>query len=362
MIQFQIRKDDVNIHRLVDSASSEDAIEDGQIKVSIRQFALTANNITYAVVGDRMGYWQFFPPLGDDTDGWGVMPVWGFAEVVESKVDQIHVGERIFGYFPPATELTMSPAKVSEIRFVEGAAHRSKLPGTYNNYRRVNAEPGYTGETDNERMLLSPLFGTSFCLWDSLSDNDWYGAKQIVIVSASSKTSIGLSYALHDDPTAPTVIGVTSARNLDFVNGLGIYDQVVTYDLLANIDSNRPTVIVDMSGDGEVLGALHSLLADNMMRCLNVGLTHWGKAGPNQNIIADRSELFFAPAHIQKRAMEWGPVGLEEKVNVFMTVTAAKCRDWMKIRQIEGLPGIGDIYNDVCEGRMAANEGLIVQL
>ena len=61
---------------------------------------------------------------------------------------------------------------------------------------------------DKERMLLRPLFITGFCLWDALQQNDWYSARQVVIVSASSKTSIGLAYALRDDASSPPVIGI----------------------------------------------------------------------------------------------------------------------------------------------------------
>ncbi len=195
MIQLQIRKDDPKIHRLVESEAADRSIDDGQIRVAIRQFGLSANNITYAVTGDRLGYWQFFPPVGADADEWGLMPVWGFAEVVESKSDQIDQGERIFGFFPPATELTMTTGKISNTRFVEGSDHRSKLAGAYNNYRRVSAEPGYDQASDYDMMLLTPLFATSFCLWDFLQDQDWYGAKQIVITSAPARRALG--YRMH---------------------------------------------------------------------------------------------------------------------------------------------------------------------
>jgi hypothetical protein len=362
LIELQIRKDDPSIHRLVESANVDRDIDDGQIRVAVRQFGLSANNITYAVAGDRIGYWQFYPPIGEDPDGWGVMPVWGFAEVIESKSEEINVGERIFGFLPPATELTMTPHKVSKTRFVEGAVHRSQLPGAYNNYRRVNAEPGYDRATDIDRMLLTPLFATSFCLWDSLQDKDWYGAMQIVIGSASSKTGIGLSYALNDDPSSPSVTGLTSKRNLDFVIGLGTYDNVATYDSIATIDADQPTVIVDMSGNHQILGDLHDHLGDNMTKCVNVGITHWQNAGNNKRINSERSEFFFAPAHIQKRVSEWGPVGFEEKLSAFMSATAAKAREWMKIKKIDGLSGVSAIYGDVCEGRVPADQGVIVEL
>ncbi|MBC7103757.1 MAG: DUF2855 family protein [Parvibaculum sp.] len=41
--------------------------------VEIEKFALSANNITYAVAGDMLNYWSFFPA----EEGWGKIPVWG---------------------------------------------------------------------------------------------------------------------------------------------------------------------------------------------------------------------------------------------------------------------------------------------
>ena len=362
--EFQVRRDNFEKHRVVDvdAAENDAKLADGAIRVKIERFAFTANNVTYAVAGDRIGYWQFFPPSGEDADGWGVIPVWGFADVVESRCDDVPVGDRLFGYFPPATYLDMMPTRVSEQRFVEGAEHRATLPPAYNSYTRVNAEPGYDRATDNERMLLWPLHITSFCLWDALQDKDWYGAQQVVIVSASSKTSIGLAYALDDDATAPPAIAITSKRNLDFVRKLGLYKQSVTYEALDDIDATLPTVIVDMSGNREVLGRLHMHLGDNMMRCINVGLTHWDEAEAGDGLIVERSEFFFAPAHIQKRLKDWGPDGFTQRSSSFMQQTATKSRAWLKLRAIDGLQGLAEVYEDVCEGRIAANQGLIIEL
>jgi len=364
LTQFQIRKDNFEHHRVVEATSAENGADlvDGTIRVKIERFAFTSNNVTYAVAGDQLGYWQFFPPAGEDSDGWGMMPVWGFAEVTESNATDIPVGDRLFGYFPPATHLDMMPTHVNEYRFVDGTSHRAKLPVGYNTYYRVNAEPGYDCSGDNERMLLWPLHITSFCLWDVLQDSGWHGAEQVIIVSASSKTSIGLAYALDDDATAPPTIAITSQRNLEFVNKLGLYDQSVTYESLAEIDATIPTVIVDMSGNGEVLGRLHTLLGDNMRRCINVGLTHWDEAKAGDGIITERSEFFFAPSHIQKRMQDWGPDGFAEKTSSFMQETALKSRGWLKLNKIDGLKGLADIYEDVCEGRLDADQGLIIEL
>jgi len=362
MTQFQIRKDNFSTQRLVESSTNETALNTGEVRVNIIRFALTANNITYAAMGDFLGYWQFFPAQGDDSDGWGVIPVWGFAEVCESTLDELPVGDRLYGYFPPADQLVMKPVNISSQRFVDGAEHRAKLPPGYNNYRRINPEAAQDLQADNEQMLLSPLFITSYCLWDSLQDKDWYGAQQVIVVSASSKTSVGLAYALHGDKAAPKSVGVTSTKNLAQVNSLGLYDSVVTYDSLDQVDANLPTVIVDMSGNSEVLRTLSSHLGNNMKFCINVGLTHWEERTENNGLDEGRSEFFFAPGHIQKRIKEWGIKEFEQKTSSFITETALKSRTWLKLKTVSGLNSVPEVYADVCDGRVAADEGIIVEL
>ncbi len=363
--EFQVLRNGLETSRVFETANpaADDAsLADGAIRVTIERFSFTANNVTYAVTGHRLGYWQFFPASGDDADRWGLVPVWGFAEVTESNCPDIPTGDRLFGYFPPATHLDMQPSHVAENRFVDGSEHRASLPAGYNTYYRVNAEPGYDPATDNERMLLWPLHITSFCLWDALKESGWHGAEQVLIVSASSKTGIGLAYALDDDDAAPPAVAITSERNLDFVNRLGLYDQSVTYESLAEVDATLPTVIVDMSGNGEVLGHLHSHLGDNMKRCVNVGLTHWDETDPGDGILKERSEFFFAPSHIQKRMRDWGRDGFAERTSGFMQETALKSRGWLKLEKIAGLEGLAAVYGDACEGRLAADQGLIVEL
>jgi Protein of unknown function (DUF2855) len=362
MPEFQVRKDNFVKHRIVAGEPADAPLAEGQVRVAIERFAYTANNVTYAATGDRLGYWQFFPPSGDDTDGWGVIPVWGVAAVVASEADGIAVGERLFGYWPPAAVLVMTPVNVSAQRFVDGAPHRAKLPPGYNNYQRLDAEPGYDRRSDELRMLLWPLHITSFCLWDALADRDWHGARQVLVLSASSKTSIGLACAIADDTTAPPAIGITSARNREFVEQLGLYAETVGYEELDRIDVSIPTVIVDMSGNADVLSALHTKLGDNMRHCSNVGLTHWGDTGSSSGMIKERSEFFFAPAHIQKRYKDWGPDGFAERTASFIRGTAAQSRDWLTIRRLDGIAGLAAVHEDVCNGRVDAREGLIVEL
>ncbi len=360
MTELQTRKDDFAKTRLANSAPIE--LDNGDIKLAVNHFSFTANNITYAVAGEMLRYWQFFPANDDPNDEWGIIPVWGFATVVDSQHESIEVGERLFGYFPPANELKITPVNISDSTLFDGAAHRAELPPGYNVYRRLSGEPNYDSAFDQERMLLFPLYVTAFCLHDMLQDNDWFEAEQVIIGSASSKTSIGLAYAVAEDTASPLLVGLTSARNKNAVENLGIYDSVVTYGELESIDASKAAVIVDMSANGEMLGRLHTHLGDNMKFCSNVGMTHWEDAGPRPGFIQERSKMFFAPGHIQQRMKDWGPEGFEQKSSAFIMRTALKSRDWLTMREVDGLTGLSEIYDDVCHGKVAPETGLIVKV
>ncbi len=361
MSEFQVKKNDLSSTRVISTVNTN-ALNSGQIKVKIDAFSFTANNITYWAMGDQLGYWQFFPASDNTTEDWGLIPVWGFADVVESKHENIAIGERIFGYFPPASECLMEPTKVMDSLWFDGTAHRQKLPSGYNMYRRVHAEPGYNQAHDSLRMLLFPLHITSFCIHDMLSTQNWFGAEQILIISASSKTSLGLAFALKEDPNSPAVIGMTSTRNQGFVNETGYYDESVTYEQNQHIDASKKTVIVDMACNGELLGKIHSHLGDNMLYCSNVGLTHWGQTAKGPGFNKERSHMFFAPAHIQQRYQDWGAAEFENKSATFMQRAAADSAQWLEITPVSGLAGLAKIFGDVSQGTLPAKQGLIIKL
>ncbi len=364
MQQFQVRKHDFMTRQLVTLSAAEEhaQLNDGEVRLAVDSFSFTANNITYAAAGDKLGYWQFFPPAGEHSDGWGVIPVWGFADVTESRCAELPVGERLFGYFPPATQLIMQPSHISKTRLMDGSAHRAKLPPGYNSYSRVLHEPNYDPASEPERMLLWPLHITSFCLWDALQAKGWYGAEQVIILSASSKTSMGLAFALAQDLDAPAAIALTSSRNLDQVKQLKIYDETLDYAQLSAINHRIPSVIVDMSGNGALLQTLSEHLGDQLAYCINVGLTHWDESQSASGISAERREFFFAPGHIQQRLKDWGPEGFAERSQLFLKDASDWIRQWLKVKTLAGLNGLNEVYPAVCQGQVAADEGVIIKL
>ncbi|MBD3663317.1 DUF2855 family protein [Sulfitobacter aestuariivivens] len=332
------------------------ALAEGQSRLRLQSFALTANNVTYAASGFAIGYWQFFP---SGTEGHGLVPVWGTAEVVESHCSDLPVGKRLYGFYPLAEELVITPRQTSGGAIVDTADHRAQLPAVYNRYMPVREN---TPGEDHLRALLQPLLATSWLLADWLRDNGFFGAKQVIVGSASSKTGLGLCKYLSEDQDHPVqIVGLTSAGNLDFVKGLNACDQVLSYDQIDDI-AKVPSVYVDMSGNGEVKLALHAALADHLKHSAAVGISHWDKFAPKQDLPGVKPQFFFAPAQIAKRRKEWGPGVVEREITTAWQRIAADAADWMDVTVHKGLPAAEPVYAALAAGRADPAQGHVVTL
>lgn len=356
MKQFEVRMDDLSLARLVER--DPPALAKGAIRLAVERFAFTANNMTYAVAGDLLGYWRFFSA---SEQGWGQIPVWGTARVIESRATGITVGDRLYGYFPPAEQVDLLPGKVDERRLVDTAPHRQALPPLYNQYRRLPAEPDPVA--DDLMILLAPLHLTSFCLWDVLKCRDWHGAEQLLVSSASSKTALGLAFGLHGDAEAPPVIGLTSRANRTFVEETGLYDRVVTYDEVATLDRAR-SVVVDMAGNPTLVSALFARLGEDLAYRYNVGATHAPAAetklpGERTGGTSDR-EMFFAPRYILERVADWGAAEFDRRSRDFLDGTAAATARFMTVEQRAGLDALDSVYPRFYEGSWPPEQGLVI--
>lgn len=334
-------------------------LADGQILVKVDQFAFTANNITYAAVGEVVGYWKFFPVSAD----WGIIPVWGFADVIASKNEGITVGERFYGYYPMGSHLIMSPAKVKSTNFMDGIEHRQALPLIYNNYINTKTDPGYSKDGEAIQSLFRPLFTTSFLIDDFMADNDFFGGQNIILTSASSKTAIGLAALLaqRKGESKLNIIGLTSTGNMDFVRGLGYYDSVLSYDQVHQLANDKPSVIVDFSGNAQLQENLQSHLGSQLVYNCLVGMVDWTQRGGAKSA-ATNGKFFFAPSQAVKRNKEWGVAGFQQRIGMAWIKFTSQIGNWMTVKEADGVHELAQLYLPMLEGKMDPKVGHIVQL
>ena len=347
-----VARDDLTRTTLHDTEVPEPG--EGEALLRVDRVGVTANNVTYAVLGDSFRYWEFFPPehygLGRE---WGLGPLWGFADVVASKVAGVEVGQRIYGYLPPAGHLLVRPGRVDERGFRDTAAHRAELPSPYNVYALTTGDEAYRADQEDLLILFRPLFFTSFMLADRLSDTGDDPAA-IVLSSASSKTAYAAAFELHG--TGPAVIGLTSPGNAEFTRALGCYDEVLTYDEVGSLDPGRPTVYADLAGTPALRAALRERLGANLVRDVAVGLT-------NQVPNADEAgEFFFAPDQMRKRTQDWGRDVLDARFASAWRRFSAAAEGWVDVAVGEGPGALRSAWVETVEGRTPPRTGHVVAL
>ncbi|HUR89761.1 MAG TPA: DUF2855 family protein [Ramlibacter sp.] len=354
-----VKQDELSNARIV---AREDArLAAGQVRVRVDSFALTANNITYAAFGESMNYWGFFP---SGEAGWGIVPVWGFGTVAETKHAEVAVGERMYGYWPMADFAVLQPGRVSEAGFTDAAPHRAELHAIYNQYLRTGSDPFYSAQGEDVQSILRPLFTTSWLIDDFLADNDFFGAKAVLLSSASSKTAYGTAFMLAQREGIE-VIGLTSARNVAFTESLGCYSRAVTYEQLESIAADTPLVYVDFAGDAPLRRRIHERFANLAYSC-SVGGTHVEALGGSKGLPGPRPVLFFAPAQAKKRQADWGPGELGRKLVASWRAFVAKAADakapWLVVERHRGADAVHSAYAQVYGGRGDPRVGHILSL
>ncbi len=343
--EFRVARDDL---AQVEVASLPVALTEGQVLCRIDRFALTANNITYAAHGADMRYWDFYPAPAP----WGVIPVWGFASVIASHVTGVAVGERLYGYWPMASHVVLTPGNVTVRGFVDTAPNRAELAAVYNGYQRTTGDPRIGDE--RAYALFRPLFLTSFLLADVLAAAP---PARYLLSSASSKTALGLAQVLH--ATGHRVTGLTSARNLGFVEATGYYAQVLDYADASTLATGERTIFVDFAGDGAVRRAVHERLGDSLVQSIVVGDTHWDVSGRAAGLPGPKPEGFFAPTHLATRLTD--RAYLDRQAAGWLGFLAST-DGWLRIVEAHGADAVTAHYAALLAGRIDPAEGLVLTL
>jgi Protein of unknown function (DUF2855) len=362
--QLQSNKNALEETRIAQAPLSE--LRPGEALLQIDRLAITSNNVTYAAFGDvdHLRYWSFFP-TGDD--GWGHMPAWGFANVVKSTVSGLEPGERFYGYWPIASHLVVQPTRISERGFYDGSGHRQALTSAYNHYQRVRTDAAYRAEYESHQALLRPLFITSFMLADFLEDNAFFGAKQVVISSASSKTAYGTAFCLENQPSI-ALIALTSASNADFVQDLGCYRQTLAYEAVPTLSSGVPTLYVDFAGATDLRRRVHEHFAADLVHSCYAGSaqSHDHISKDRQPLPGPKPEPYFAPYQIKKRNADWGAAEVTRRFNeaqlAFFARVSKPSEPWMVVKEHEGFPAAQRLIRDMVGGRIDPKEGHVVVL
>ena len=354
--EMQIRKSDLRDVRVVDVAPGP--LADGAARLRLELFALTANNITYAAMGEgALGYWDFFP----GPEGWGRPPAWGFATVVQSNAPGVFEDSRFYGYFPIGEALDVVPAKASPRGFVDSAPHRRAKAAVYNHYLNTQADPVYDAAFEPEQAIFRPLYGTGWWAADCVHQGA-PSPRSVVFSSASSKTALATAHQLRRLGNA-RLIALTSAGNVAYVRDTGLYHDTLPYESVASIKAEAPAVYLDFLGREAQSAAVHRALGASLVRSILIGATDWGsKPGgvraPSVALEGPKPEFFFVPDYATVRMKADHALGAAMLVDLKSFCAAS--RAFVTARRLAGTDAILRAWAQLAAGDTPPNEGLVL--
>lgn len=322
----------------LDAAGPAPAPGDGQVVVDVERVALTANNVTYAVLGDAFGYWRFFPAPG----GHGIVPTWGFGTCTASSSDDVAVGERLWGFWPGAEQAVLTVGRADEDGFVDVAEHRAELPGFYNRYERAAS----TVPADVEQALAvhRPLFATGWLLARHVEGLLADGGRAVVS-SASSRTAIATGWCVANPPPGEDVpdvvpVGLTSASRVDHCRDTGPWSAVAGYDEVregdvAGLGGDGPAVFVDVRGEEPLRAAVHRALDGELVASLAVGRTSWDTER-GAEVLPPQPELFFAPSVASTQAQQRGATAFRDTLEASLRAYLADPASDVAVTVVDG--------------------------
>ncbi|MEM7097601.1 MAG: DUF2855 family protein [Pseudomonadota bacterium] len=321
-------------------------LTDGEIRVEVEEFGLSSNNISYAATGDMLGYWAHF----STEDTWGVVPVWGFARVTESKCAQIAPGERIFGYLPMASQHIFKPSDVSALCFSDASPARAQLHPWYTRLYRCEHDPAFDSAQMAIQQSLWALFMTGWMMAQELKSS----VDGVLLSSASSKTAISLAWALKQDDIY--TVGFTSAGNKAFVESLDIYSQVLTYDNVQVPESISRAAYVDFAGNAQVTSDMHVVLDHRLVDSILIGGTHRAPSAEPLPMPGPAPRFFFIPDVAEAAANKIGFENYHDDFakhfSDFVTWAAA----WIEVDYAGGADAVEAGYAACSNGSVAPNK------
>jgi hypothetical protein len=355
MLQLHVKRDDLSTARAVTIPASP--LADGAVRLQLELFGLSANNVTYAAMGEGVaGYWDFFPA----PPGWGCPPCWGIASVIESRAPDVAAGSRYYGYFPIAETLDVVPVKVSGSGFTDGTPHRASKAAVYNRYLITTADPLYNPEFEPEQVLLRPTFASGWWLADFIHQGR---PNTVVMSSASSKSALATAHQLRKLGNH-RLVGLTSSRNSAFVRATELHHEVLDYEDIASLSTRAPTTYADFLGREGLTARVHEVLGDSLTRSVLFGATDWSdKPGGVQpiklTVKGPTPEIFFTPGYRDVRHRE--DPGLSAAVPHDMQAFYSASRKFLSTRNLDGADTILDCWKRLLSGDVSPREGLVLR-
>ena len=154
---------------------------------------------------------------------------------------------------------------------------------------------------------------------------------------------------------------MTSPRNAEFVRGLGVYDQVATYDEIDSLP-DTPAVYVDMSGDAGVRGAVHRHYGDAL--AYDCAWAH--RTGTRRSRTRGRCRpgprVLLRARPLPQAREDWGPGGVEGRVRDAWGPFEDWLSGWLEVVRGSGPEDVERAYLELVDGRTPPSTGYVMSL
>lgn len=355
--RFLVDRNTLSSSRMDTYELDDDSLKDGEVLLRVTDFGLSANNITYAALGEKMGYWGFFP----GTEHEGIIPVWGFADVAVSRHPDIQTGERLYGYLPFASHLIIQPDKVTAHTLSDSNPARNGIHPVYDQYTRCAADPAYRSDNEAWQMNFRPLFMTSFVLDEAVST---FNSHNIVVTSASSKTALGAAFLLSHHRSSRQadyrITGLTSPNNMAFTRSFDCYDDVLSYDDIDELSTSLPLIVLDFAGNGAALAQIATQCGSAFKKLWMIGATDWDAASGLRPRDVDAS-LFFAPEHVARLQKQWGGKAFMQRYAEAWTTFYQQLSTHFTVHTVTGGPAMQQAYLELLNGDISPSQVNVLQ-
>jgi hypothetical protein len=289
--------------------------------------------------------------------------VWGVATVKSSKNSHFKVGEKIYGYFPIAKYYCLSPINVNSVTFYVSRKHLPEDRIVYSQYFRQDGDSEYSALQEDHMIIFRPLWGTAYFLDDYLNENKFFNGENVLISSASSKTAYCLAILLKK--RNKNIIALTSARNINFIKGLALYNQIFDYNHIEKMDKVS-TLYVDLAGNSSLNERIYRCFENHLVKRVAVGMSHFDKQKPSliplsQSTANSHSVTFFAPDWIKKRSIHSKHELIIQKIPAWKEFLAfANERVPLNIRF--GMQNTKSVYLEMLHGKADPQNAFILSL
>lgn len=325
---------------------------EGSLILAVERFSLSANNLTYVLLGDDvLRSWDAFPARAS---GWGRVPVWGVARVVGGDPSVAKIGDRWTGYLPMATHVSVHVAPSEFGLLTTDEPRASMLPC----YRRLT--PYESGaEVDDHRADMDTVMLSVFPFAALITDDlVRMGVPTVVVSSASSRVSTSVSRLL--GIRGIRVVGLTSPRNRADVESLGTYASVLTYAEIDQLDDSAGTVFVDVAGSAEITEAVHRRLGNQLEASVAVGGTHI-RALPPVAAPGPLVTQFNAGDRESEVLGERGVQALQKLYSDARAELIAWAPSWLKVTPVAGLDATKQVWRDIAAGKSNPLEAKVIR-